>query len=445
MTDGAPLRSRILIADDDEDIRQLVAIRLEAAGYDVIEARDGDEVLELAYAHEPDLLLLDVGMPERNGLQVCRDLQQAIALPPPVIFLTAQGHTTARVEGLESGAVDYVLKPFDPVELVARVRAALRAKASRDALVAAAGTDSLTGVLNRGGLDARAEEAIAVASRYKRPLACVMVDLDNFKEINDTFGHPAGDAVLRGAATRLVALARRPDIVGRYGGDEFVLLLPETAADGAARMGERVAAAIAERPVVALDDGVSVELTATASVGVASREPTMHTPDEFYAAADRALYEAKRLGRARVAVAPDSPAGPPGTVSSRNGAGRTILIVEDDQEIAQLMAVRLRAEGYELAFARDAVTATAVARQVQPDMVLLDIGLPGGDGFLVIERLRKLASLALVPIIVVSAPDPVATDAEARVAGATAFFSKPLDLRALLSAIRSAFARSAAA
>ena len=292
-------RSRILVADDEEDIRRLVALRLEAAGYEVVEAVNGEQALALARSNDPDLLLLDVSMPRLNGFDVCRELQSTGAVAPPVIFLTAQAQTSARIEGLESGAVDYVTKPFEPAELIARVRAALRVKASKDALAAAAATDALTGVLNRGGLDIRAEQAVALASRHARPLACVMMDIDGFKGINDHYGHAAGDAVMREVALRIDGLRRRSDLFGRYGGDEFVMLLPETPPEGAQVMGERVRQVIAEAPIALPGARISVR----ASVGVASLRPAMQRPEELYAAADAALYEAKRLGRDRVAVA----------------------------------------------------------------------------------------------------------------------------------------------
>src|SRR5205823_6087308 len=140
-------------------------------------------------------------------------------------------------------------KPFAQAELIARVRAALRTKAVRDGFAEQATRDGLTGVLNRRELDAQAEGAVALALRHGRPLACLMVDIDHFKRINDHFGHAAGDAVLREVAVRISAVCRASDIVGRYGGEEFLLLLPEAAASGAVETGDKLRGALADDPV----------------------------------------------------------------------------------------------------------------------------------------------------------------------------------------------------
>jgi diguanylate cyclase (GGDEF)-like protein len=313
--------ARLLVADDDPDILELVATVLHSAGYDVIQARDGEDALRLARQCDPDLLLLDVDMPGTNGYEVCRQLQDAGPLAPPVIFLTASGDATSRVAGLDSGAVDYVVKPFHSDELTARVRAALRTKAARDALAAEASTDGLTGLVNRRQVDLRAEELVALSRRHSRPLSCLMVDVDHFKQVNDTYGHAAGDAILRELAERFRAASRTSDVPGRYGGEEFILLLPETDAAGALAMAEKIRVSVAERPFVIPVSGAGdsagpqaqpttagephpLSIPVRVSVGVAARDPGMLDAEALYAAADAALYEAKRQGRDRVRLAP---------------------------------------------------------------------------------------------------------------------------------------------
>jgi two-component system cell cycle response regulator len=293
-------RALILVVDDDPALRELIATQLEHAGYETVRASDGEEALRLAAEHEPDVIVLDVSMRGLDGYTVCRRLQERGSSAAPVIFLTAQADTSARVEGLDSGAVDYVVKPFDAAELAARVRVALRTQARTEALTAAASTDGLTGLPNRGRLDERAAEAIAVAERYGRPLACLMIDVDHFKRINDTYGHAAGDEVLRETARRLRSVSRTADFVGRYGGEEFTVIMPETDPVGAVVAGERVRATLAAQPVHA----AGTDIWITASVGVAGWQAGTGTPEDLYAPADRALYRAKRLGRNRVIAAP---------------------------------------------------------------------------------------------------------------------------------------------
>jgi two-component system cell cycle response regulator len=315
---GAPIdeqgRVRVLVADDDGEIRRLVAIHLGRAGYDVIEAADGFEALTLARRERPDLILLDVAMPVLDGLAVCREIEASGSGAPPVIFLTARGDVSARVSGLDAGATDYVVKPFAGAELIARVRSALRTKALTDALSVAATTDHVTGLLNRRQLDVRAGERIAIARRG-RALTCLLIDVDKFKEINDTYGHTAGDHVLREVARRVEEVTRASDVVARYGGDEFVVLLEETEI-GAARSVERIHSALAEPPLELPDGhhGPEGETPANASgvhvrvsVGVASWKLGMDVPEMLYAAADAALYEAKRLGGRTVLLAAPAP------------------------------------------------------------------------------------------------------------------------------------------
>jgi two-component system, cell cycle response regulator len=272
----------------------MVSSWLRKSGYRVVTACDGDEALALANEHRPDLLLVDVTMPGVDGYEVCRAVQSASAVPPPVIFLTADAHTDSRVAGLDAGAVDYVVKPFDMAELIARVRAALRTKAVRDGFVEQATRDGLTGLFNRREMDAQLLGAVRLADRHARPLACLMVDIDHFKRINDRFGHAAGDEVLRQAAMRITFVCRASDVAGRYGGEEFVLLLPETVALDAVTTGNKLRRVLSEAPISCH----GIDIAITASVGIAARGERM-APAALYAAADHALYRAKELGRNR--------------------------------------------------------------------------------------------------------------------------------------------------
>jgi two-component system cell cycle response regulator len=287
--------SLVLVADDDGVTRAIVSSWLKGAGYAVIAASDGDQALQLARDQQPDLLLVDVTMPGRDGYDVCRAIQAESATPPPVIFLTAHTHTDARVAGLDAGAVDYIVKPFANEELVARVRAALRTKAVHDGLAEQAARDGLTGVFNRRELDSRAAEAAGLAIRHGRPLSCLLLDLDHFKQINDSYGHAAGDTVLREAAQRICDSSRVSDIVGRYGGEEFVVLLPETDSEAAVTTANKLRGLLSAAPVAVGRESIPIR----ASIGVSTWGPGMLAPSDLYAAADEALYRAKELGRDR--------------------------------------------------------------------------------------------------------------------------------------------------
>jgi two-component system, cell cycle response regulator len=287
----------VLVVEDDDDIRLLLQRRLGAAGLRVLTAATGADAVTLAAEHSPDVLLLDVGLPDGDGFSVCERVLAA-GSAPAVVFLTARDAVSDRIAGLEAGAVDYVSKPFDTSELLARVHAALRTKLRTDDLARRAVTDPLTGLLNRDGLAQRAAEQVALA-RHGRPLAAAMLDVDHFKRLNDEHGHAAGDAVLREVARRILVSVRASDVVFRYGGEEFLVLLPETVAAGARAAATKLLEAVSATGVAAAE----LRLAVTVSAGVACWTEEMATADDLLAAADAALYRAKRDGRARAAVA----------------------------------------------------------------------------------------------------------------------------------------------
>lgn len=302
--DGSRERLTVLVADDDPDLLEFVATLLMRDGHAVIRASDGGQALELARDRSPDLLVLDVSMPVLNGYAVCRELQASTPAPPPVIFLTARAETQDRILGLDVGAVDYIVKPFSGPELRARVRAALRTKVISDRLRVEAATDPLTGLQNRSHLGPRVAELVASARRHQRPLACVMIDIDHFKAVNDTYGHSAGDAVLVEVAARLGREKRTSDTLIRYGGEEFLLLLPETGAEGAITLAEKLRTALSERPVpYAPGDAGTIEISVRGSIGVAVLGEEMYDAALLIAAADEAMYQAKADGRDRVVLA----------------------------------------------------------------------------------------------------------------------------------------------
>jgi diguanylate cyclase (GGDEF)-like protein len=304
--------ARILIVDDHEDNVELLRARLEAWGYRTICASDGASALRAVYDAKPDLILLDVMMPQVDGLEVARRIRGDPKLPfIPIILQTALDSVESKIEGLEAGADDYITKPIHFSELQARVRSLLRIKALQDELarrehdlaemndqlLRISRLDGLTGLANRRYLEERLEEMWEHAERLGEPLACVMCDIDKFKSVNDTYGHQAGDAVLRDFAGILEREAREIDRVGRYGGEEFVVLLPGTVLDAAVTFAERVRTAT-EAHTFAFD---GVEIRRTVSCGVAGwPHPRIASCEGLVRAADDALYVAKETGRNRV-------------------------------------------------------------------------------------------------------------------------------------------------
>jgi two-component system cell cycle response regulator len=295
---------KILVADDDPISRKVIRTCLEDAGHDVTEATDGAEALEMiSRPDSPRLLVLDRTMPHVDGMDVCRAIRKR-ALEPDVyiILLTGRGEREDIVEGFEAGADDYMTKPFDANELRARVRTGARIVERQTELIAAreqlrseAMYDSLTGLLNRSAFFDIFEKEVARAERYQTPLALIMADLDQFKETNDRYGHVAGDIVLEETARRLRTSLRVSDSIGRYGGEEFVIVAPGCTANAAALLAERFRLSVASTAITVPDDSIFV----TMSFGVAGTDD-MKTADALLRAADDALYRAKHSGRNRV-------------------------------------------------------------------------------------------------------------------------------------------------
>jgi len=291
---------RALIADDDPTALLLLASVLEGWGYQVVTARDGIEAWDLLRRGDaPPLAILDWMMPGLDGVEVCRKVRQASAAPYVyLIMLTAKTGRQDIVRGMEAGADDYVAKPFDEHELEVRLRAGRRIVELQEALRTQATRDTLTGAWNRGAiLDILQREAVRSA-RADVPIGVLMVDVDDFKRLNDTHGHLAGDAVLRELASRMGGALRPYDALGRFGGEEFLLVLPECDRSSTLSVAERIRSGIAETPVATSMGNIAV----TASLGAVVAQGPNVEADNLIAIADEALYRAKRGGRNRVEV-----------------------------------------------------------------------------------------------------------------------------------------------
>lgn len=296
-----PLAQTVLIIDDSPDIHQLVSARLRSEGVTLLNALDATEGLQITRAQLPDLILLDLDMPGINGMTLCRQLKEDPDLSPiPVIFLTGTLDVATKVQAFELGAVDYVTKPFDAIELKARVRAALRTKRYHDLLTTKARIDALTGLWNRGYLNDQLAMEIASLQRSGLAFSLVLVDIDHFKPINDTYGHPFGDRVIQGVAAALNRLSRNSDVVCRYGGEEFAIILRGSSSAGARVMAERMREEVEALSFMLGRKAVAV----TVSIGVAGSDRFAEVSDPsgvaLLEAADKALYEAKDKGRNRV-------------------------------------------------------------------------------------------------------------------------------------------------
>lgn len=285
----------ILVVEDSVTQRRISCAALAAEGYVCREAATGSEALDAMGERLPDLVLLDIDLPDMTGYDVCQRIKGSRATRLiPVIMLTGHTRTEDLVYGLDAGAEDYLTKPFQVPELLARLRVAFRTKGLLEDLERLSVTDPLTGLRNRRYFDQRVLEEFARCVRYRNALACVLADLDHFKAINDTWGHDAGDEALVQVGRLMERHLRPCDLICRYGGEEFVLLLPDSHERGAYSCGERLRA-LCEQSSFGTQQNLK---RITVSFGVAAFPgPDISTPADLTRRADEALYLAKQSGR----------------------------------------------------------------------------------------------------------------------------------------------------
>ena len=297
---------KILIAEDDAVSRKILESVLTKLGYQVMSVGSGSEAWDILNSESaPQIAILDWMMPGMDGVEVCSKVRQSeagIDHYTYIILLTAKSEKKDLITGMESGADDYILKPFDHHELGVRIRAGQRIielqnqlRNAKEKHVVLSRTDSLTGILNRRALYEVLEKEILRSAREKTPLSVVMLDIDFFKKINDKYGHSVGDAVLKELVRRILAELRSYDTFGRYGGEEFIILLPGTFMYEVMAVAERIRNAISSTPF----EIASASLPVSASFGVAEFD-FKENSDALVNRADLALYKAKDNGRNRV-------------------------------------------------------------------------------------------------------------------------------------------------
>lgn len=311
---------RVLVVDDDRSVLLLLDKLLGGAGYQVFTALDGKEGLHTAMECRPHLIIADWLMPEMDGLQFCRTLRNTnIGRGVYMLLLTGVEEEARLLEAFDAGIDDYVVKPVNPRVLLARLKAGERVVSlqtevecdreeirrfaaelamTNRRLQEAALLDSLTGIPNRRYAMDRIHQEWSAAERSSRRLACMLIDVDHFKRINDTYGHDVGDIVLQRVADVLKQTARTPDVICRIGGEEFLVVCPDTDATASTQCAERLRSAV---NTLRISVG-NVTLQVTISIGVAAMEPAMRGPESMIKAADQAVYAAKQAGRNRTCV-----------------------------------------------------------------------------------------------------------------------------------------------
>ncbi|HAM53263.1 MAG TPA: diguanylate cyclase response regulator [Nitrospiraceae bacterium] len=307
-------KARILLVEDSKPQADVTKEFLERNGYEVQWAQDGASAIKLAKTTQPDVMLLDLVLPDISGNEVCRWLKLNNETKPiPIIMLTIKSSLEDKVSAIEAGADDHLPKPYNESELNAKIYAALRTKALQDELrernkqmeellvkfELLAITDPLTNLFNRRRFETILEKELKKSKRYMRPLTCLMIDIDHFKRVNDLYSHEAGDSVLKEVGQLIHQALREADTIARWGGEEFVALLPETDKNQALQPASRILTSVSSKRFEQIPDEC-----VTVSVGIACADSDSDTPAKLVNAADLALYEAKRKGRNRIEFVP---------------------------------------------------------------------------------------------------------------------------------------------
>lgn len=299
----------ILVAEDNPVSKKMLEKILVKAGHEVVSAVNGQKALELFNEKFFPIVVTDWMMPKMNGLKLCSAIRKKKSTGYVfIILLTALDSKDDIVKGLEAGADDYLCKPFNHAELLARINSGIRLlklekslKKANEEIRIMSITDPLTGIYNRGYLTEHLAQEIKRAKRYKHPLSLIMCDIDFFKKVNDTYGHQAGDQVLKEFVQSINASIRNDiDWVTRYGGEEFIVVLPETDSENACRVAERLRSAVSGKKMYFQKKKISI----TASFGVSGFDPSMpdnnNSHESMIKQADKYLYQAKHEGRNRV-------------------------------------------------------------------------------------------------------------------------------------------------
>lgn len=303
----------ILIVEDDRLQAEITKDYLSKQGYRVLIADDGKTAIKILNSHNIDLVLLDVVLPDISGYDVCRWIKTNDSTRfVPVIMLTVKGSTKDKVEGLRIGADDYLPKPYNEVELNARIYASLRVKSLRDELLRKnqqleevlekleklAITDPLTGLYNRRYFESIIEKEFNKTIRYKTPTSCLIIDIDNFKNVNDEYGHRKGDEVLKEIAKLIKECLRKVDTIARWGGEEFVIVMPGTDSQKAYVAAERIRNIVENHRFSGIDKNITI------SIGISTiPSESIDSAEKFIDYADNALYEAKAKGRNLIIIA----------------------------------------------------------------------------------------------------------------------------------------------
>ena len=410
---------RILLIDDEVAVLSLIGSILRNYNYEVMLSPDPEEAMDTLKTEAFDLVIVDVMMPGKSGFDIHEYIIRE-KLNIPVVFLTGVKNKEVRYEALRQGVDHFLEKPIEPAELLSRVEGIMKKQHKKNTEVF---TDELTGAFNRKYFTKRFEEERQRHQRQGKEFSIAFMDLDRFKEINDTYGHLFGDEVLKEFVKGINQVLREYDQVFRYGGDEFIILLPETTEEDAYMVVERIRKSLKEKVFTPKEE---TEYRVSFSCGIAMMKDQVLSMTQLLEKADAALYRAKEKGRDQTIYALEKKAKTP----------RKILIVDDARLIANLIKTRLSYLNYEIAHALDGEEALGMVEDFKPDLILLDIMLPKITGTEVLKKLKGDPKYKELKIIMISAKNKERDILNNIRLGADEFITKPFSLELLEEKIK---------
>lgn len=416
-----PDRGKILLVDDDVAILKLLENAFTLECYKVYICDDSETAMDTIALVRPDIVILDLMMPKLDGYEI---LEKIKSMPEysdmHVIILSARSDIDDKVRGIKAGADDYITKPFVITEVITRVEMIMRRSENyREKLL----KDSLTDAYSRYYFNLRIAEELERFKRNGTIFSIAFIDMDHFKHINDKYGHQVGDCVLRELVAYIIANTRKCDSVFRYGGEEFVILMPDTTDEQAFVVIERLRKGFGEKTISVGD----VDLNVTFSAGIRQVNEKTGSIDQIISDADKAMYYSKKCGRNRVSIYDEK--------MDAEDLKKTLLIVDDESTILKLLRDRLSSTGYRVITAKDGTSALELVREVHPDAVILDIVLPGMDGFEVCKRIKEDAATQATKVIMLSRRKHRKSIIRGFQTGADDYVTKPFSMEELESRI----------
>ncbi|SHK14620.1 response regulator [Tepidibacter formicigenes] len=376
-------RGNILIVDDDINLLYLLENVFKEDGYNVITSSSPDNVMSILKQEKIDLAILDVIMPEKNGFEVLKQIKEE-KINVPIIFLTAKNITKDKIKALREGVEDYITKPFQIEELTVRVECILKKVNSYKRKII---KDNLTGVYNKDYFNERLKEIKNISKNEKRVFSIAFIDFDYFKEINDKYGHLAGDYALKVFVQELKKYLRSSDEIYRFGGDEFLILFNGTLGTQAYEALERARSKISNKNInYKENDNINISFSA----GISTFEDGYESIEESLERADKALYISKKLGRGKTTY-----------LEKEKKEKKKILLIDDSNIIVHMIKDRLSAK-YDVKYANDGQEGINIFKEFKPDLVITDLFLPKVDGFEVCKKIKSDENIKNTKIIILS-------------------------------------------